>query len=59
MDLGIISAILMLVIWGAATLTMDAPGWVHGMLTAGVFLLIYRIVARGTPSTAKSDRPEK
>jgi hypothetical protein len=48
MDLGIILAILMLVGWGVATFAYEAPGWVHGLLTLGVFLLIWRIVVRGT-----------
>jgi hypothetical protein len=56
MDLGIIAAILMLVVWGAATITMDAPGWIHGLLTIGVFLLIYRVVVRGTPTATRSNR---
>jgi uncharacterized membrane protein len=48
MDLGIISAVLMLVVWGVVTFRGDAPGWIHVLLTVGVFLLIYRIVVRGT-----------
>lgn len=49
MDLGILVALGMLVIWGVWTFAFEAPGWAHILLTAGVFLLIYRIVARGTP----------
>ncbi|HEX6050500.1 MAG TPA: DUF5670 family protein [Gemmatimonadaceae bacterium] len=49
MDLGIVVAIAMLVVWAVATFMFEAPGWVHLLLTAGVFLLIYRIVVRGTP----------
>ena len=48
MDLGIIAAIAMLVVWAFATFTTTAPGWIHILLTMGVFLLIYRIVVRGT-----------
>lgn len=40
----------MLVAWGVLTIMTDAPGFVHLLLTAGVFLVIWRIVARGTPS---------
>ncbi len=29
-------------------MTTEAPGFVHLLLTAGVFLLIWRIVIRGT-----------
>ncbi|MFL5580919.1 MAG: DUF5670 family protein [Gemmatimonadaceae bacterium] len=54
MDLGIVAAAVMLIGWAIATFVMnDAPGWVHAFLTAGVFLLIYRIVARGTPKPPK------
>ena len=48
MDLGIIAAIVMLVVWAFVTFTTTAPGWVHLLLTMGMFLLIYRIVVRGT-----------
>ena len=48
MDLWIIGAILMLAIWAFVTFTTTAPGWIHILLTVGVFLLIYRIVVRGT-----------
>ena len=44
----LISAVLMLVIWAYVTITTVAPGWVHVLLTAGVFLLIYGIVLRDT-----------
>ncbi len=52
MDLGIIAAILMLVFWAVGTVAFEAPGWLHILLTAGVFLLIHRIVVRGTPNPA-------
>ena len=48
MDLGIIAAIIMLAIWAFVTFTTTAPGWIHLLLTMGVFLLVYRIVVRGT-----------
>ena len=48
MDIGIIAAILMLAIWAFVTFTTTAPGWIHILLTLGMFLLIYRIVVRGT-----------
>ena len=48
MDLGIIAALAMLAIWAFVTFTNTAPGWIHILLTMGVFLLIYRIVVRGT-----------
>lgn len=47
MDIGIIAGIGLLVIWAVAALVLDGPGWVHLLLTVGVFLIIYRIVVRG------------
>ena len=55
MDLWIIAAVAMLVVWGVGTFALGAPGWVHFLLTLGVFLLIYRIVARGTPAPPRND----
>ena len=48
MDLGIIAALVMLLVWGVVTFTTSAPGWIHVLLTMGMFLLIYRIVVLGT-----------
>lgn len=40
-------AIAMLVGWAIWTFAFDpAPGWVHFLLTLGVFLLIWAIVAK-------------
>ncbi len=50
MDLGIIAAVLMLIFWAVGTVAFEAPGWLHILLTVGVFLLIHRIVVRGTPN---------
>ncbi len=50
MDVWILSAIVMLVGWAWVTFTTTAPGWVHLLLTAGVFIVIWRIVVRGTPA---------
>jgi uncharacterized membrane protein len=48
MDLGIIAALVMLVVWAVVTFTTSAPGWIHILLTMGMFLLMYRVVVRGT-----------
>ena len=48
MDFLLILSVLMLVIWAIVTFTTTAPGWIHLLLTLGMFLLIYRIVVRGT-----------
>ena len=55
MDLGIFAALIMLVIWAIGALRFDAPGWIHALLMGGVFLLIYRIVRRGTPPPPSGD----
>ena len=52
MDLGIVAALAMLAVWAFATFTTEATGWVHALLTVGVFLLIWRIVVRATPAPA-------
>jgi hypothetical protein len=51
MDLGLIAAVVMLVVWGFLTFTTEAPGYVHLLLTLGVFLLIWRITVRGSRGT--------
>ena len=44
MDLGIIIAIVLLIVWAIGALVMQGPGWIHLLLTVGVSLLIFRIV---------------
>ena len=36
----------MLIVWALGAFVFDAPGWIHLLLTLGVFLLIWRIVVR-------------
>jgi threonine/homoserine/homoserine lactone efflux protein len=49
MDLGIILAIVMLVAWAVITFIVNnAPGITHALLTAGVAILIWRIVKRSS-----------
>ncbi|CAN5626992.1 hypothetical protein BH23GEM1_BH23GEM1_10880 [soil metagenome] len=52
----LISAVLMLAIWAYVTITTVAPGWVHILLTAGVFLLVYGIVALDDSSPSRPRR---
>jgi hypothetical protein len=59
MDAYILGAVLMLAAWAWITFTTTAPGWVHLLLTAGVFLLIWRIVVRGTPAGPPDDAPRR
>ena len=44
MDIGIITAIVMLIAWVVGALVFDGPGWIHLLLTVGVSMLIWRIV---------------
>ncbi|HVF38780.1 MAG TPA: DUF5670 family protein [Gemmatimonadaceae bacterium] len=53
MDLGIIAAVIMLVVWAIVTFTTEAPGYIHLLLTIGFFVLIWRISARGSAPTPK------
>ena len=48
MDVGVITAVAMLLVWAVWALAFDGPGWIHLLLTLGVTLLIYRVVLRGT-----------
>ncbi len=50
MDLGIIGAIVLLIVWAVGALVIQGPGYIHLLLTIGVSLLIYRIVARSASS---------
>ena len=59
MDLWIVAAVLLLAVWAAGTFAFPAPGWVHLLLTAGVFILIWRIVARSTPAPRDPDAPDR
>jgi uncharacterized membrane protein len=59
MDLGILAALALLVIWVVGALVMQGPGWLHLLLTIGVTLLIYRIVARRSSVGAPTDTPRR
>jgi hypothetical protein len=57
MDLGILAAVAMLVVWAVLTFIVnDAPGMTHALLTVGVTLLLWRVVKRG--SAAPPERPK-
>lgn len=45
----ILGAIALLIIWAVATFVVGAPGWIHALLIAGIFLLLWGIVRRGDP----------
>ena len=57
MDLGIVLSIAMLIVWAVLTFVVnDAPGITHALLTAGVALLIWRIVKRSEPREPERPR---
>ena len=56
MDVGVITAVAMLLVWAVVALAYDGPGWIHLLLTLGVTLLIYRVVLRGTRVDNGRDR---
>jgi hypothetical protein len=47
MDFGILVGVGLLIVWAVAALVLDGPGWVHLLLTVGVFVIIWRVVVRG------------
>lgn len=58
MDIGLLVAVLMLVVWGVITFIVnDAPGLTHALLIAGVSLLIWRTVKRS--ETGANERPDR
>jgi len=60
MDLGIVAGIMLVVIWAISTFVFSGPGWVNLLLTLGVTILIWRIVARGTKGgDAKSSTEDR
>jgi hypothetical protein len=56
MDIGLVAAIIMLIVWAIGTFALEAPGWIHVLLTLGMFLLIWRIaVMSGDHSSDPAD----
>jgi hypothetical protein len=53
MDFGIIAAVIMLIAWAVITITTEAPGYVHLLLTIGFFILFWRIIVRVDPAPPK------
>ena len=50
-------AIIVLVLWGVGTFYFEAPGWFHGLLTGGIFLLLWGIVSRPQSVGKKTTGP--
>jgi hypothetical protein len=52
-------AIIVLVLWGVGTFYFEAPGWFHGLLTGGIFLLLWGIVSRPRTVVSKKTSGER
>ena len=52
---GVIVAVLLLVVWAFGTLN-EWGGWVHALLTAGVFLLVWTMARNNKAGTAGRER---
>jgi len=57
MDLLLIGSVVMLIVWAVVTFTSEAPGYVHLLLTLGVFILMWRITVRTARDTRPPPRP--
>lgn len=53
MDFWLIASVAMLIVWAVVTFTSEAPGYVHLLLTLGVFILIWRITVRSSRDTRR------
>jgi uncharacterized membrane protein len=53
MNVGVVGALVLLLVWAVAALVIEGPGWVHLLLTVGVSLLIYSIVVRSSTREPK------
>jgi hypothetical protein len=56
MDLGIVAAVAMLLLWAVGTFFFDAPGIINLLLTGGVFLLIWRVTIRSGATERKETK---
>ena len=53
MDFGIIAAVVMLIVWAVVTITTEAPGYIHLLLTIGLFILFWRVIIVADPLPPK------
>jgi len=63
MDIGLVAAVVMLIVWAIGAFVFDAPGWIHLLLSVGMFLLIWRIavvtVAHRSPAAGDGERDDR
>jgi hypothetical protein len=57
-DIGIVAGIVLLIVWAIGVFMYSGPGWLNLLLTAGVTLIIWRIVVRGTPHVSRDSGDE-
>lgn len=53
MDVPLLAAIVMLLLWAGGTVFLESPGWINLLLSVGMFLLIWRIVVRSQITNKK------
>jgi hypothetical protein len=58
MDLGLLGGIALVIVWAVAFFAFEPPGWVHLLLSVGVFVIIARIVVRGDPRKSAPPPPK-
>lgn len=46
MDILSLAGLVMLVLWALGHYVLEAPGFIHGLLTLGVFLLVFGAIKR-------------
>jgi hypothetical protein len=59
MDLGLVAGVAMIIVWAIGALVLDAPGWIHLLLTLGVALIIYRVVVRDPTGRPPAESPNQ
>jgi hypothetical protein len=53
MDIGLVVGLALLIVWAVATFVYGAPGWIHLLLSVGLFLVIWRIAAQSASGRKK------
>lgn len=46
MDILSLAGLVMLVLWALGHYVLEAPGFIHGLLTLGVFFLVFGAIKR-------------
>ncbi len=53
MDILTLAGLVMLVLWGLGSFMFEAPGFIHGLLTLGVFLIALGAIKRAERARTK------